>query len=165
MSPQSNWPHRGKVTMAALVEFFARVIFEMYPQNMCILGRKITLVAFEWFFSGMSLQMLPQTAWVNCRKNTLVAFIGNLSFLPNNWFFRTFWNRRRRIHCSNKFGTVKIQCFLSFGIILVSYPTRWSLLFIFGFLYVSSKQQRNIVQLCTNQTGDQPRKRGGKEVC
>ena len=33
---------------------------------------------------------------------------------------------------------------------LVSYPKRWSLLFIFGFLYGSlSKQQRNIVQLCT----------------
>ena len=31
---------------------------------------------------------------------------------------------------------------------LVSYPTRWSLLFIFGFLY-GSIQQRNIVQLCT----------------
>ena len=38
----------------------------------------------------------------------------------------------------------------------VSYPTRWSLLFIFGFsngssIYISSpsKQQRNIVQLCT----------------
>ena len=32
---------------------------------------------------------------------------------------------------------------------LVSNPTQWSLLFIFGFLYGSSKQQRNIVQLCT----------------
>ena len=32
---------------------------------------------------------------------------------------------------------------------LVSYPTRRSLLFIFGFLYGSSEQQRNIVQLCT----------------
>ena len=32
---------------------------------------------------------------------------------------------------------------------VVSYPTRWSLLFIFWFLYGSSKQQRNIVQLCT----------------
>ena len=31
--------------------------------------------------------------------------------------------------------------------LLVSYPTRWSLLFIFGFLYGSSKQQRNMVQL------------------
>ena len=33
--------------------------------------------------------------------------------------------------------------------LLVSYPTRWSLLFIFGFLYGSSKQQRNMVQLYT----------------
>ena len=33
--------------------------------------------------------------------------------------------------------------------LLVSYPTRWSLLFIFGFLYGSSKQQRNMVQLFT----------------
>ena len=34
---------------------------------------------------------------------------------------------------------------------IVSYPIRWSLLFIFWFLYGSSpsKQQRNIVQLCT----------------
>ena len=32
---------------------------------------------------------------------------------------------------------------------LVSYPTRWSLLFIFGSLCGSSKQQKNIVQLCT----------------
>ena len=32
---------------------------------------------------------------------------------------------------------------------LVSYPTRWSLLFIFGFLYWSSSEQRNKVQLCT----------------
>ena len=37
---------------------------------------------------------------------------------------------------------------------LVGYPIRWSLLFIIGFLYgssisSSSKQQRNIVQLCT----------------
>ena len=37
---------------------------------------------------------------------------------------------------------------------LVSYPTRWSLLFILWFLYGSSdippsEQQRNIVQLCT----------------
>ena len=39
---------------------------------------------------------------------------------------------------------------------LVSYPTRWSLLFIFGFLYgssifLTSSEQRNIVQLCTIQ--------------
>ena len=34
---------------------------------------------------------------------------------------------------------------------VVSYPTRWSLLFIFGFLYGSSSEQRNIVQLCTRE--------------
>ena len=39
---------------------------------------------------------------------------------------------------------------------IVSYPIRWSLLFIFWFLYGSSpsKQQRNIVQLCTNVNND-----------
>ena len=38
---------------------------------------------------------------------------------------------------------------------VVSYPTRWSLLFIFGFLYgssifLTSSEQRNIVQFCTS---------------
>ena len=42
---------------------------------------------------------------------------------------------------------------------LVSYPTRCNLLFIIGFLYgssisSSSKQQRNIVQLCTTKSSD-----------
>ena len=45
------------------------------------------------------------------------------------------------------------------GFPLVSYPTRWSLLFIIGFLYgssisSSSKQQRNIVQLCATKSSD-----------
>ena len=36
------------------------------------------------------------------------------------------------------------------GCSVVSYPTRWSLLFVFGFLWwSSSQQQRNIVQQCT----------------
>ena len=37
---------------------------------------------------------------------------------------------------------------------VVSYPTRWSLLFIFRFLYGSSKQQRNEVQLFTTIMGN-----------
>ena len=41
---------------------------------------------------------------------------------------------------------------------VVSYPTRWSLLFIYGFLYGPSKQQRNIVQLCTSDDGDDNRR-------
>ena len=32
---------------------------------------------------------------------------------------------------------------------VVSYQTRWSLFFIFGFLWWSSRQQRNIVEKCT----------------
>ena len=35
------------------------------------------------------------------------------------------------------------------SVLVVSYPTRWSLFFIFGFLWWSSRQQRNIVQQCT----------------
>ena len=56
--------------------------------------------------------------------------------------YSIFWNIIFRCNECKK-DQMKDLCFL------VSYPTRWSLLSISGSLYGSSKQQRNIVQLCT----------------
>ena len=66
--------------------------------------------------------------------------------IPLSRSLKIFWC----IHIQDNEDSLQCQCFIQASGHKVSYPTRWSLLFIFLSLYGSpSKQQRNIVQLCT----------------
>ena len=73
--------------------------------------------------------------------------------IPLSRSLKIFWC----IHIQDNEDSLQCQCqcFIQASGHKVSYPTRWSLLFIFVFLYGSpSKQQRNIVQLCTSEHKD-----------
>ena len=107
------------------------------------LTRPITrFFTYGWFILRLSYHLKHS----NIENNIRVGKVQNSFLFPT------------KLSCCRKW-----VCWREVGLAvhyLVSYPTRWSLLFIFGFLYGSSdisspsKQQRNIVQLCTTPTAD-----------
>ena len=63
------------VTFIAVLQFFSRVSFQMYPQMACPSRCIVALVAFVWFFTWVNFQMFPQIACPNRCIITLVAFV------------------------------------------------------------------------------------------
>ena len=90
---------RWKVTVVALVCFFARVLFQMFFQIACPGRSVVTLVAFVWFFSRVSFKMCLQMAFLKRCIITLVAFVQFLSSSLCHTFYTSF--RRGSVHCGN----------------------------------------------------------------
>ena len=100
-----------KITLAAFVQLFSTVRFQMPPQGTWIRAAKVTLVAFVWLLSRVCLQMCPQVPCIRWRKVTLVAFVClcNAAVFLSFWLYQ-FFNQFFYLNFQNRFvmGTLQL---------------------------------------------------------
>ena len=107
MSLQTAFRGKFRFTLAAFMQFYSHVDFEMCPQISLQSRCKVTLAAFVWFFSRMSSQMsfqIPNRCIVALAA--FVRFFSRKTFLLSSQIaclIRT--NRGRCVHYEDKLLT------------------------------------------------------------